>query len=293
MPDLVDVARELYALAPDEFTATRNQRAAEARSDGQKDLAAGIRALRKPSIGAWAVNLLVREQAEEIDQVLELGRTLRAAQADLDGDALRTLSGQRRALVAALGTQAASLAKAAGHRISEAAVSEVEQTLGAALADARAAAALKTARLTRALDSVGLEAVDLTDAVGAPEEGLLDAVAEVEIEHGEAPPARIRPSKRALDEARRAAADAARRAEDAAAELEAVGARIDRAARRRHELVADLDDLKSEVAALEGRISAADREAGHLERERDKAERSAEKARAAAERAQERLAGLE
>jgi chromosome segregation ATPase len=294
MPDLVDVARELYALTPDEFTATRNTRAADARSDGEKDLAASIRSLQKPSIGAWAVNLLVREQSEEIEQVLELGRTLRAAQADLDSDALRKLSAQRRALVAALGKQAASLAKTSGHRISEAAVSEVEQTLNAAMADARAAAALKTARLIRALDSVGLEAVDLTDAVGAPEEGLLDAAVEAEVEKGdEEPPARSRPSKRTLDEARRKAADAARRADDAAAELEAVGARIDEGARRRHELVAELEDLKSEIADLEERISAADREARQREREREKAERSAEEARAAADRAQKRLDGLE
>lgn len=289
MPDLVDVARELYALAPDEFTAARNRRAADARSGGEKELAASIRALQKPSIGAWAVNLLVREQAEEIDQVLELGQTLRAAQADLDGDALRQLSGQRRALVAALGKQAASLAKTAGHRISEAAVSEVEQTLNAAMADARAAAALKTARLTRALDSTGLEAVDLTDAVGAPEEGLLDAVVEVEEER----PARIRPSKRQLTEARRAAADAARRAEDAAAELNAVRARIDEAAHRRLELVAELEDLKSEVAALEERIAAADREARQRDREREAAEAAAEEAGAAADRAQEQLDKLE
>lgn len=289
MPDLVDVARELYALAPDEFTAARNRRAADARSEGAKELAASIRALQKPSIGAWAVNLLVREQAEEIDQVLELGQTLRAAQADLDGDALRQLSGQRRALVAALGKQAASLAKAAGHRISEAAVSEVEQTLNAAMADARAAVALKTARLTRALDSIGLEAVDLTDAVGAPEDGLLDAAVEVK----QSPPARIRPSKRQLTDARRAAADAARRAEDAAAQLKAVSARIDEAAHRRHELVTELEGLKSEVAALEERIVAADREASRREREREAAEASVEEARAAADRAHERLDELE
>jgi hypothetical protein len=293
MPDLVDVARELYALQPDEFTATRNRRAADARSDGDKELAASIRLLQKPSIAAWAMNLLVREQSEEIDQVLELGRTLRTAQADLDSDTLRKLSAQRRALVAALGKQAASLAKNSGHPISAAAVLEVEQSLNAAMADARAAAALKTARLTRALDSVGLEAVDLTGAVGAPEEGLLDAAVEAEDQQGQEAPAPSRPSKRTLDEARRKAADAVRRADDAAAELKAVDARIDEAAHRRHELVAELEDLKSEVADLEERISAADREARLRERERDKAKRSAEDARAAADRAQKRLHGLE
>ena len=229
MPDLVDVARELYALTPDEFTAARNKRAADARSDGQKDLAASIRSLKKPSIGAWAVNLLVREQADEIDQVLELGRTLRAAQADLDSDALRKLSAQRRALVAALGKQAASLAKTSGHRISDAAVSEVEQTLNAAMADARAAAALKTARLTRTLDSVGLDAVDLTDAVGAPEEGLLDAAVEAEDEQRGGGAARPQSDHR---NARWTRPDGRQRMLPVAptmrpAELEAISARID------------------------------------------------------------------
>ncbi|MEO7007063.1 MAG: hypothetical protein ABI065_08525 [Terrimesophilobacter sp.] len=285
MPDLVDVARELYALTPDEFTATRNERAADARSDGQKELSAIIRSLRKPSIGAWAVNLLVREQSEEIDQVLELGRTLRAAQADLDSDALRKLSGQRRALVAALGTQAAALAKSSGHPISEAAVAEIEQTLNAAMADARAAAALTTGRLTRALDSIGLEAVDLTDAVGAPEEGLLLVAAD----SPEKPSGRILPSKHQLAESRQTAADAARRAEDAIAELGAVSARIEEVAHRRHELATELDKLKSEVAGLQAQLSASDRESKQLELERDKAKHSAEDARTAADRAQGRL----
>ena len=276
------------ALTPDEFTATRNRRAADARTHGEKELAASIRSLRKPSTAAWAVNLLVREQSEAIGQLLELGRTLRAAQAELDSDALRQLSGQRRVLVGALGKQAAALAKRSAHPIGEAAVTEIENTLNAAMADAGAAAALKTARLTRALDSIGLEAVDLTDAVGAPEEVLLDAAAEAPKR-----PERIRPSKRQLAEAQQKASDAARRAKDATAELKAVGARFDESVRHRHQVVAELDELKAEVTALEEQLSATDRDAKQLEREADKAERSAEEAKAAAERAQGRLDALE
>jgi DNA repair exonuclease SbcCD ATPase subunit len=319
MADLAEVARELYALAPDAFTATRNERAARARADGDKKLAASIRSLQKPSTAAWALNLLVRERSDEIGQALGLGQTLRAAQAHLDSDALRTLSRQRRALVAALGKQAAALATASGHRISEAAVAEIEQTLNAAMADARAAAALKTARLTRPLDSVGLEPVDLTGAVAAAEEALFDsvvadaaaqdaaaqdatadAVTRDTGERGAAAvgrnrkrsPARTGPSKHQLAEARQKATDAARRADDAAAALEAITRRIERATRQRDRLTAELTDLKSQMATLESAISAAGREVNQLEREHDKAGRAAEAAQAGADRAQKRLDAL-
>ncbi|GAB3035792.1 hypothetical protein GCM10027052_12270 [Parafrigoribacterium mesophilum] len=295
MADLAEIARELYRLTPDAFTATRNKRAAEARADGDKELAASIRSLQKPSTAAWAINLFVRERSEEIGQVIQLGRTLRAAQADLDSDALRTLSQQRRQLVAALGKQAAALAKSSSHQISEAAVTEIEQTLNAAMADARAAAALKTARLTRSLDSVGLEPVDLVGAVAAADDDVIEAAAEdaVVVEKEARPPARIGPSKRQLADARQKAADATDRAGDATATVAAVARRIAVATRRRDEFATELEELKAEVAALETRVLAADRELQQLDREHDQASRTAEAAQSAARRARDRLDRLQ
>lgn len=161
MADLIDVANELYALSPDAFTATRNERA--------KQLAdPAIRALPKPSAAAWAINLLVRERAARIDAVLDLGERLQAAQRDLDRGALRSLILERRSIVAELTTDARALASDHGHPLNAGAVIEINQTLQAAMADRWAGTAVRSGRLVRSLASVGFEPVALEGAVGAP-----------------------------------------------------------------------------------------------------------------------------
>ena len=99
---LQEVAAELYGLRPDRFTAARTAAALQARDAGDTSLAAEVKGLRRPTVAAYVVNLLARDRAELVEQVVSLGEALRAAQANLQGDALRELSRQRRQLVAAV-----------------------------------------------------------------------------------------------------------------------------------------------------------------------------------------------
>ena len=91
---LLDAADRLYGLTLAEFTPARDALVKEHKSD--KDLAAALKKLKKPSLAAWVVNLLVRRDAAQVDQVLVVGEALRQAQADLDGAELRQLTRQRR-----------------------------------------------------------------------------------------------------------------------------------------------------------------------------------------------------
>ena len=104
--ELVEIADDLYALPLGEFTAARDARAKELKGS---DLAAPVKALKKPSLAAWVVNLLVRRDAEQVDQVLSLGAALREAAAGMDGEELRNLTRQRRQLTAAVTTGARAL----------------------------------------------------------------------------------------------------------------------------------------------------------------------------------------
>ena len=63
--ELLTVAERLYAGSTEEFTEARNAAA----KGVEKDLAAEIKKLKKPSVAAWAVNLLVRSdpQASLVD----------------------------------------------------------------------------------------------------------------------------------------------------------------------------------------------------------------------------------
>ncbi|MFE1075764.1 hypothetical protein ACFW5W_31680 [Streptomyces sp. NPDC058783] len=142
-----EVLDELYTTSPAAFVARREERAATARTAGRKEDARRIHAARRPTLAAWAANLLARARPEETRRFLELGQALRQAHRTLDPAGLKELSAQRRRIVAALSRQAAQLAGEAGHRLSQAAQREVESTLRAVLADPDAADAWAQGRL--------------------------------------------------------------------------------------------------------------------------------------------------
>ncbi|HET8717357.1 MAG TPA: hypothetical protein VFM50_06355 [Nocardioidaceae bacterium] len=170
-PSLADVADELYALAPGDFTGTRNARATELRGV-DRELAARVKRLPKPSTAAWVVNMLVRHQAELLDQVVQLGGSLREAQQNMAGDELRELNRQRRRLTAAVATQARALGDDLGVRVSEAVATQVEETLRAAMVDEGAAAAVRTGQLVEPLAATGLDQIaeeQVSAAVAVPE----------------------------------------------------------------------------------------------------------------------------
>jgi flagellin-like hook-associated protein FlgL len=154
--DFDDVADDLYGLAPERFTASRDARAGEARAAGDRALAERIKKLRRPTVSAWLGNRLARDRADDIEGLLGLGAELREAQAELSGDELRRLSRRRGQAVAALVAQAKGLARAEGQSVSDAILEEVNATLEAALADRAAAEALRRGRLTGALRYSGL-----------------------------------------------------------------------------------------------------------------------------------------
>ncbi len=154
---------ELYVTPPPAFVSRREGLATEAKAAGRAADARRIRAARRPSLAAWAVNLLLRSRPEESRAFLDLGRALREAYGSLDADGIKELSEQRRSVVAAMSRQTAELAVGAGHRLSDPVLREVESTLRAVLADQDAADRWATGRLQSALtppaDFPGLTAV--------------------------------------------------------------------------------------------------------------------------------------
>jgi hypothetical protein len=156
--DLARVAGELYGLSPDDFRAARDERAAQVRASGDRDLARAITALRRPVVSAWLVNLLAREDPGQMGELLALGESLRDAQQALDGDRLRELSAERRRLVTAMVGEAKRLAAREGRAVTLQVEREVEATLQAALADPGAAAEVAAGQLASPLSYAGLGA---------------------------------------------------------------------------------------------------------------------------------------
>jgi hypothetical protein len=164
---LAGIANGLYAVPLDDFVAARTAAAKEAAGQ-DKELAAAIKALPKPSVAAWAVNMLALHQPEVLDGLAELGSRMRAAQAGLDASALRELGRERRTVLAAAVDTARSVAQQQGRAISDTIAGDVEETLRALTADEGAAAAVRSGRLLKSLSADGVNAADLEGAVAVP-----------------------------------------------------------------------------------------------------------------------------
>jgi hypothetical protein len=297
---LTAVADELYGLPPDEFTAARNDRARDARGD-DRELAARITELRRPSPAAWLVNQLVRHRGDELDAILDLGAELREAQDELDAATLSRLTKQRRQLVGALARDAGELADDLGNSVRSPVLDEVAETLQAGMADAAAADAVRSGRLVRALEAVGLE-VDLDGAVaggpppaGAPsgrkradrarggerEASATDARTAGETE------AEKRKARERAERAERAAREAEQRADAAETALEELDTKVEEHRSRISQLTDERDELEERLRHVESELADAERALRPVARERDRAARSAQEARAAADEARD------
>jgi hypothetical protein len=77
MNDEID---ELFSSDPSTFTAERDALAARLRADGDKEEAARVKALRRPTTAAWAVNQVARRHPEMVEEVRSAGQELERAQ---------------------------------------------------------------------------------------------------------------------------------------------------------------------------------------------------------------------
>ncbi len=162
--DLDSIAGKLYGVSPEAFTSSRSAEVRAARSAGNRQLAAAVAQLRRPTVGAWLANQLARERKDELEALLDLGTSMRKVQEAGDGPELRLLTRRRRQMVAGLVPEARRLARTRNQPLSENSARELESTLEAAVATADAANALRSGRLNVGLTYSGFGPLDL----GAP-----------------------------------------------------------------------------------------------------------------------------
>jgi hypothetical protein len=276
--DLASAAEELYALSPGAFTAARDERAAQARAAGDRDLAQAIGGLRRPVVSAWLVNQLAREAKDQVAELVALGESLRQAQQDLDGERVRELSVRRRTLVAALVAKAKRVAARDGRPAGLQVEREVDATLQAALADADAAAAVQAGCLASPLSYAGLGVGDAASVATrgrrAPTAAPARDKAERKSARRESVGARRPRETPAEREARRAAEQAEREARLAAAEEERRANKIAEAQQaigRATETLADatvaLDQAEQRVASVRAAQESARQEVERLDQE--------------------------
>ncbi|MFC6009840.1 hypothetical protein [Nocardia lasii] len=240
---LDDVAGELYSLDPGDFVATRAERAARARAEGDRDLAKAITALRKPTIAAWTVNLLARHAPAEITALLDLGAALRSAQRQLSGDKLRTLGTRRQQVVTAMTKRAAELAAEHDRPAGEQVLREVGQTLTAALADPEVADQVRAGVLSSTVTYDGFGPAGLVAITG-----------------GKAAPKKQAPRASTSEKNAQREAEARKELDDAESGLATARAERDAAEAAAAQAKSDLDAIETKIADLRAELEHAEQQ---------------------------------
>ncbi len=279
---LASAAVELLRVPLSGFVAERKRLAVAARDDGDDDLATAILALRKPSVAAWALNVLTAHRPDLLSELEQLGSALGDAQRSGDATALRTLGTERRSLIATLVTATVEAAAAEGASLSGAVIETVRQSLQAASADADLAAQVSSGRLTDAPTSSGAGWGGVVGGPGSPSgrstaDGSLGTWGDGDGDHSDEDDDRRRRLRTRLEAAERDEEAASSASEEATAFL-------DESAVRRSGLQRDREDLARRLEELDADIADADREWARRQREADRAQRASDAAHEDVER---------
>lgn len=147
-PTLLDVdgVDQLYGLDPDEFVSARDRLVKQLKAAGDRDGAAAVKKLRRPTVVAWALNQVARGHRERVEELMDAGAAVQEAQAAAMGGGdpkeLRDAAHRRRQIVSELARAAAELAGPAHH-------DEAVATLDAASLDGDVGELLRHGRLTK------------------------------------------------------------------------------------------------------------------------------------------------
>ena len=242
-------ADELYGLPLDRFVPERTALARELRSEGRREEASEVAALRKPSVAAWAVNQLVRTQRQGVDELFEAGDALRAAHDQVlagraDAGSLRTAVARQRAAVDGLTKAARGLLTTEGHELSATIIERVSDTLSAAALDDEARTQVRDGRLERELRHVGLGMTPGTLPARRPRQKTTAAKPKEEAKPKE-DRAAAREARRRLERATRAASTARERRDRAAQALEEAEAALAEAEAQLHDAEQAVRELGS------------------------------------------------
>ncbi len=238
--------QQLYQLPPERFTAARNQLAKELSAEGSKELASRVRAANRPTVAIWALNKLAHEFPKELEDLLEAGDRIRAAQASAvrgnrqGADELRQASHDLQSKRATLIARAAEAIQGLGRAPSASVLGKIEATLrAAALNPGEGRQLLKEGILDRDLQYSGFPgSAEIASAADRPARA-----AEPRRREGRSPAGDREALKRAREANKRAIAErraaervlrkwelTVRRSQTQAARAEEVAARLQRSA---------------------------------------------------------------
>lgn len=174
-----DALDHLYSLPPERFTEERDALVRSLRAT-DKEAAAAVKALRRPTATAWALNQVARRSPGDLAALFEADEALARAQREGAGrEALAEATQARREAIRRLVAAASSLLAEGGHPDSQANRDRIAQTLAAVAVDEGGREALAQGRLTSDLTPGSLwetgAASPFSAGAGGPSEEEADA----------------------------------------------------------------------------------------------------------------------
>jgi chromosome segregation ATPase len=251
----------LYSGSLSGFTGARAERAKELRDAGDKELAAAVAKLPKPTVAAWAVDQVAHHYTEELEAFLAAGKAVRDAQAKLlrgrgSRDGLEAALGEERRQVRSLAELARGLLADAGQKPTQATLDKVRETLHAATLDEAIAVDVAAGGIEREQRASGLGAI-----LAMPVKRQAKATGRKLAEPEERPaPEPDEPDEPDVDEEAERSAAAERRAALAAARAELSDARSEATERRKALRAAEraADQARDALREAEDRVEAAE-----------------------------------
>jgi hypothetical protein len=241
----------LYSLPLNEFTSARDELAKQARAEGERAIGTRIKELRKPTVSAWLVNQLARENELDVQRLLKAGERLREAQiaavSGRDAKAFEEARNDEQHALTRLAAAAREIARREG--LGPGTVERVTRTLRNAALTEEGRALLKSGRLSEDLEAQGFEALA-----------------------GIAPRPRQRATRDGRSDRRRAAAEARSRVRELTArkrelarDADAAEREAERAEQRAEELREEATRAREEAETAGDALSEAEAELGRLE----------------------------
>ncbi|OZD85153.1 hypothetical protein CH260_25625 [Rhodococcus sp. 05-2256-B2] len=269
LPDIDTVIDELYSLPPADFVSHRSAYVTRFKKAGDKSGATRIGGLRKPTVVAWLVNTLARQDESAVAELFDLGAELERAQQRGDGHRLRELSTARSASIRALTDRAVALGLERGVTVGDNAAREISNTLNAAMADPEIRDRVRAGRTVVAETYSGFGPALLSLVPDTVDDADADAETEAEPDGtDDAPESAAEPDAEDTSEAQRlrqaehdrlvAELDSAETAFDAARDAaDAADQGTERAASERRSATAEVERLEAELEAARATAKAA------------------------------------
>jgi hypothetical protein len=284
---------DLYGLPLDEFVPKRTELEKRLRKEGDRERAAAVKQLPKPSVAAWAVNQASRCRPKERGALLEASGELRDVQERLlAGDAsaadLEKAVAKQREAIDGLVEAAAGLLTSEGRSMGDATLARARETFAAVATDPELAELVEAGTLDRErqANGLGLGGLAAAEPAAASRGGKGRRAGSGSAKGGSAKGAKGGSAKAAKGASKGSSGKAERGSAKAARREAAERKRREKEARAARERVKAARKGEREAAR---RLEAAERDARKAAKELEKRERDVEAARARAETAREEL----